>query len=420
MRIADTVRLGVAGVFIVLCAAIAVPTSKTFFRAFGRSAKSTVEKRLAKARRAVASEFPERLAFVTLNGLFVRSLGQHLCNGVVKTRPHGMLLSPNDGGVKLRGAVRRMKEFSDFCEKNGAAFLYVQLPRKLDAENRMIPPGVAERSNANARKMIRFLKRSGVPHLDLRADFAATPDDVKRNFYMTDHHWRNDAAFAAAGRLVPEIVSRCKVPEEEARKASESLSPGSWTREVYPSCFLGSLGRRTGSLFSGLDDLTVYRPRFGTSMSIGIPSKRIFVKGTFEETNMHRADEALSGAESFTTDAYSALYVGGIYPQTIHENPQAPIRKRVLLIGDSFARPVEAFLSVAVAYLEAVDLRRTGRAFNLADHVRRTKPDIVIQMLNPISLRVDTLRGPKTGRAVMFDYGLAGGKRRTAPPNVGK
>lgn len=420
MRKADIVRLGVAGVFIVLCAAITVPTAQTFFRSFDRNGKSSVEKCLAKARKAVADKFPERLAFVTLNGFFVRLLGQHLCNGVVKTRPHGMLLSPNGGGAKLKGAARRMKGFSDFCEKNGAAFLYVQLPRKLDTESRMIPPGVAERSNANARKMMRFLKRNGVPHLDLRADFTATPDDVKRNFYMTDHHWRNDAAFAAAGRLVPEIVSRCGVPEEEARKASELLSPGSWTREVYPSCFLGSLGRRTGSLFSGLDDLTVYRPRFGTSMSIRIPSKRVFVKGTFEETNMRRAEEALSGAESFTTDAYSALYVGGIYPQTIHENPQAPIRKRVLLIGDSFARPVEAFLSVAVEYLEAVDPRRTGRAFDLAEHVRRTKPDVVIQMINPSSLRADAMKGPKTGRAVMFEYGLGGKNRRTASPAAGR
>ena len=60
----------------------------------------------------------------------------------------------------------------------------------------------------------------------------------------------------------------------------------------------------------------------------------------------------------FVTDAYSALYVGGIYPQTIHENPRAPLRVRVLLIGDSFARPVEAFLSVAVPFPRAVTVHR--------------------------------------------------------------
>ena len=141
-------------------------------------------------------------------------------------------------------------------------------------------------------------------------------------------------------------------------------------------------------------------------MSIVVPSKGVDLVGTFEETNMRRADEALSSSSSFVTDAYSALYVGGIYPQVVHKNPSAPLRKHVLLIGDSFARPVEAFLSVAVGRLDVVDLRRTAKRFSLADYVRQTKPDIVIQMVNPSSFNVDKMKGSKTGRAVMFDYGL--------------
>ena len=172
------------------------------------------------------------------------------------------------------------------------------------------------------------------------------------------------------------------------------------------ACFLGSLGRRTGPLFAGLDDLTVLRPRFATRMSIRIPSKNIDISGTFEETNMRRADEALTGSRSFLTDAYSALYVGGIYPLVIHENREAPLRKRVLLIGDSFARPVEAFLSAAVRRLDTIDPRRTAKDFSIAEYVRKTKPDIVIQMINPSSLGAGKMKGPKTGRAAMFEYGL--------------
>jgi len=121
---------------------------------------------------------------------------------------------------------------------------------------------------------------------------------------------------------------------------------------------------------------------------------------------MRRANEALAGSKSFVTDAYSALYVGGIYPLVVHENRNAPLRKRVLLIGDSFARPVEAFLSVAVRRLDVVDPRRTARNFSIAEYVRQAKPDIVIQMINPSSLSVDKMQGSKTGRAAMFEYGL--------------
>ena len=121
---------------------------------------------------------------------------------------------------------------------------------------------------------------------------------------------------------------------------------------------------------------------------------------------MRRADEALSSSSSFVMDAYSALYVGGIYPQVAHENPEAPLRVRVLLIGDSFARPAEAFLSTVVRRIDAVDPRRTPAGFSLSECVRRLKPDIVVQMINPSSFVTDKMKGPKTGRAVMFEYGL--------------
>ncbi|MBO7684452.1 MAG: hypothetical protein J6T51_06980, partial [Kiritimatiellae bacterium] len=179
-----------------------------------------------------------------------------------------------------------------------------------------------------------------------------------------------------------------------------------WTREVRPSCFLGSLGRRTGPLFAGLDDLEVLRPRFATRMSISVPSKGVDLAGTFEETNMRRAEEAISSSGSFVTDAYSALYVGGIYPQVVHENPDAPLDVRVLLIGDSFARPVEAFLSVAVRRLDVIDPRRTRRDFRLSEYVLQVKPDVVVQMINPSSFVVDKMKGPKVGGPVMFRYGL--------------
>ncbi|MBO7207319.1 MAG: hypothetical protein J6W10_06860, partial [Kiritimatiellae bacterium] len=132
MRKDDKVRLVVAGVFAVSCAVISVPTAETFLQAFARSTEASVAKRLASARRATSSEFPQRLSFVTLNGLFVRASGQHLCNGVVKTRSGGMLFSPNAGVAKVKGSARRIKEFSDFCTTNGSRFLFVQLPRKWD------------------------------------------------------------------------------------------------------------------------------------------------------------------------------------------------------------------------------------------------------------------------------------------------
>ncbi|MBQ3289013.1 MAG: hypothetical protein IJH50_06340 [Kiritimatiellae bacterium] len=403
---AGLARLVVSGVFLALSASFAVPTAGTFATDLSKQDKTSVRCRIASARKAIETEFPLRLSFVTLNGLFVRLARQHVCNGVLKTEPHGILFQPAAGQAGTKKAAGHVQQFASFCRQSGAAFLYVQLPRKLDICNRMLPAGVEESSHRNARRMLESLRGAGIDCIDMCGCFAATPDDVARNYYRTDHHWRNDAAFRMAGRLAAEIAARCAVPEADARRASEMLSPDAWSREVRPSCFLGSLGRRTGALFAGLDDLTVLRPRFATRMSIRIPSRNIDISGTFEETNMRRADEATTESKSFTMDAYSALYVGGNYSHTVHTNPNAPLRVRVLLIGDSFARPVEAFLSAAVRRLDAIDPRRTSKKFNISKYVRKTKPDIVIQMINPCVFGADKMTGRKTGRAVMFEYGL--------------
>ena len=403
---ADMVRLAMTGAFLAFCSYDIALRGRACLAAFVEEDNASAALRVAAVRNVIEDRFPCRMTFVELNGLFVRLIGQHACNGVLKTVPHGMLVNPSSSVVKVRKSARRMCRFAGFCRKRGVPFLYVQLPRKLDIGNRMLPAGVVDRSNRNADRLLKSAVEAGIKCIDLRADFAATPDDVSRNFYRTDHHWRNDAAFRAAGRLAKEIAARCGVSKVDASRAMELLSPDAWVREVRRECFLGSLGRRTGALFAGLDDLVVLRPRFATRMAMDIPSENLSLEGTFDETNMRRAEEALSEARSYTLDAYSALYVGGIYPQVVHENPEAPLGVRVLLVGDSFARPVEAFLSVTVRRLDVVDPRWTAKGFSLAEHVRQTKPDIVIQMLNPSSFHADTMSGEKTGRSVMFDYGL--------------
>lgn len=121
---------------------------------------------------------------------------------------------------------------------------------------------------------------------------------------------------------------------------------------------------------------------------------------------MRRLGEMLTTENPYQKDLYSMLYVGGIYPIVEHENPKAAADLKVLIIGDSAVRPVEAFLSTVVKRLVVVDPRRCGDGLTLAQRVLQEKPDIVFQMLNPSSLVVDTFLRKKTGKAVMFEYGL--------------
>jgi hypothetical protein len=94
-----------------------------------------------------------------------------------------------------------------------------------------------------------------------------------------------------------------------------------------------------------------------------------------------------------------------MYGVVKHENPEAPLKRRVLIIGDSFTRPFEAFLSTIVTGLIVLDPRRFAPGETVAGFVESYKPDVVIQLCNPSAFGADALAGPKTHRPVLFTYG---------------
>lgn len=349
---------------------------------------------------ACASVFPAKSAFVELNGAYSRILGRHLCNGTYRTDNGLMLTGLNHRSVTSQAdaAIR----FADWLKGQGAKFLYVQAPAKADREGALHPPTLRHSGNAMSDDFIARLDQAGVETLDLRETLALTPDDVARQFYRTDHHWNNDAVFAAFGRVADRLAALTGSDPAAIRGLT---SVDSWKRDVWAGCLWGSRGRRTGRLFSGVDDLIVYTPEFETRMSLEVPSKGIRRSGSFRQTNMWRAKD-IRKSDQIKRDAYSYLYVGGLYPMVRHRNPQAPVRAKVMIIGDSFARPLEAFLSTVVSDLTVVDPRRFAEGETVADHVLRWRPDVVLELINTGGFHSGFIGRKRRGRSVMFDYGL--------------
>ena len=349
---------------------------------------------------ACAKAFPLKSAFVELNGGFTRLIGRRLCNRVFRDERGFLMagLARRDVSAEAASAVR----FSEWLAGMGARYLYVQAPAKGDRGDTLRPPSLPHGGNAMADDFLDRLKQSGVETLDLRETLALTPDDARRQFYRTDHHWNNDAVFTAFGLVAARLAEMTGTDSSSVGKLTDAAS---WKREVWPDCFWGSLGRRTGRFFSGVDDLIVYTPRFPTGMELSVPSKRLRKSGSFRQTNMWRAKD-IRGRGRLEKDAYSFLYVGGLYPLVRHRNRAAPVRAKVMIIGDSFARPLEAFLSTTVAELTVLDPRRFARGETVVDAVRRLRPDVVLQMVNAGGFHSDFIGRKKCGRSVMFDYGL--------------
>ena len=352
--------------------------------------------------RALAEKFPFKRWFVELNGGAHRVVGRRFCNTVYRA-PGGMLLSELKGKGRLEPIADSVAAFSKWLAGKKISFIYVQAPSKIDMEGVMLPAPFVNRGNDRADDLMALLAEKGIRTVDLRAMLTATPEDLERYFYRTDHHWNNDAVFKAFGMLAPEIARAVgDVPSAVAPYVAAS----SWKRTVWPQCFTGTKSRRTGLLFGGKDDLIVYVPRFKTEMTMDILSKDISLSGDFRKTAMWRSRKIRTGGtDGFATAAYSLLYIGGTYGVVKHENPGAPLKRRVLIVGDSYARPLEAFLSTVVTSLIVLDQRRFAPGETVAGFVESFKPDLVLQLNNPSAFGSDTLSGPKTRRPVLFTYG---------------
>ena len=352
--------------------------------------------------RALAEAFPLKRWFVELNGGAHRLTGRRFCNTVYRTS-EGMLLSEYHGSGVTASVAKNVAAFSQWLAARGTPYLYVQLPMKIDMDGTMMPSCLVQNANAKANAVLSALADNGVKTLDLRAEFTSSSEDVERYFYKTDHHWNNDAVFKVFGMLAPEIARKVGV---DPATLVPFISADAWNREVWPQCFLGTKTRRTGRVFGGLDDLFVYTPRFKTNMSMTIPSTRINLAGDFRDTVMWRSGKIHRGGKgAFRTDAYSLLYIGSTYGVARHENPNAPLKCRLMIVGDSFVRPLEAMLSTVVSDILVLDQRRFEPGETVAGFVESFKPDLVLQMNNPSAFGADMLVGPKKRRPVLFDYG---------------
>ena len=352
---------------------------------------------------ALAEKFPAKRWFVELNGGAHRMVGRRFCNAVYRA-PGGMLLSELKGDEQVEPIADALDGFSKWLARMKVPFIYVQAPSKIDMKGAMLPAPLVNHGNDRADKLMALLAGKGVHSINLCAMLTATPQDLERHFYRTDHHWNNDAVFKVFGVIAPEIA---RAVGDNPSVVAPYVAASSWERDVWPQCFTGSKARRTGYLFGGKDDLVVYVPRFKTEMTMDIPSKGMRHFGDFRKTIMWHSSKILDGGSGgIARDAYSLLYIGGICGVVKFENLLAPLRRRVLIVGDSYVRPLEAFLSTVVTDLIALDQRRFASGETVKGFVESFKPDIVLQLNTPEAFGMDMLSESKTHCPVLFTYGI--------------
>ena len=166
--------------------------------------------------------------------------------------------------------------FSQALEALGIPYLYVNAPQKLQRGEALLPTGVEEYGNESADAFLAELERRGTDYVDLRPLFEE--NGIYSNwFFRTDHHWKPEAAFFAWQALTDELEERYGLSANPAL-----TDPANWDTRVLEHFFLGSQGKRVGSLYAGADDITLYTPKFDSELTYSCPAYGFTRTGPFE------------------------------------------------------------------------------------------------------------------------------------------
>ncbi len=238
---------------------------------------------------------------------------------------------------KLEQRAENVAELYKAAEQNGVEFLYVMAPAK--GYNMEYPDNIVDYNKSNCDTFLAELKKTGVPYYSLISQMEKEGITEEELFFVTDHHWKPEYALWASDKVAGELESRYGFKYDKSK-----LDIDNYNEQVYEDWFLGSQGKKTGQYFThlGLDDISIFTPKFKTSFVNTIMGKDYSVQGTFEEVLIHK--DHIEEKDLYTKNPY-ATYLGGDYREQIIENTENKDGKRVLILKDSFSCAFAPFFS---------------------------------------------------------------------------
>ena len=270
-----------------------------------------------------------------------------------------ILKAPEPFDAQTLDRIRTLGETADAC---GARKLFVVIPQKVcSRQESFASRGVYDGSDDIDAYRKGVFADLDYDVLDLHDAIHEAGMDHLSLYFRTDHHWTYPVGLWAAGRIA------------QALSMDASLyGADRYETESHPHVFLGSEGKRVGTLYSGVDDLDIPIPSFDTSYELDIPGREIRKTGSFAETMLFR--EELK-RDYFHATPYRVLLKGDHDLLTIR-NRNLPDGPRVLMLKDSFADCVAPYFAASCGELTLIDTRYyTG---SVIDYVRENPVDVLL------------------------------------------
>ncbi len=351
----------------------------------------------AAAEDAVTSALEGDHSLIQLFGLYQDAAGRTVVEDPAQSQyavvklPDGSLTFTGDGAPDPQAQAAELKRLQLALAERDIPLLYLQAPSKLEPGADVLPTGIDDPSNDCADALLSALDDKDIDYLDFRQTLKNAGGPWTVWFYKTDHHWTQAAAFRAFQELCVKLedydqaVSVAWGTKRRSIDIPERYTdPESYVSATLPDFFLGSQGKRVGSLYAGTDDFILHTPRFPTLMhySAGSDGERW---GDATETVIF--PERVEEQNWFDATPYT-YYAGGDYPiasLTNFYNPEGP---RILLIRDSFAGAMTPYLAAISSQLTTVDPRSfSGDLLSCVDWLH---PDVVLVLYSSGMVRSET------------------------------
>lgn len=236
-----------------------------------------------------------------------------------------------------------------------------------------LPDGYStmDTSDELADEALSIVRAAGIEALDSRTFFENTRLTNEELMLKTDKHWTTLAALLAAQIYAGEINRITGANLDVSR-----LDLDQFDTEVHEDLFFGDFGQLIGLHNSQLEDITVYTPRYETSLTRHSEHRTGDVEdetGDFYQAIVR--DHALERSESgYNGVAYTDY--GLIEAFETIENHAECEDMTVLVLRDSYSEPICGFLSLLVKNVISADLRYCEKS--AVELINEYQPDMVI------------------------------------------
>ncbi len=311
--------------------------------------------------------------YINLNGFMSKLMGQRVMNDVTVLN-NGHLARVSYKELDLSKQLKQVIKLRDKLKEEDKDFLFVLAPTQISKFEDLLPEELKKENYIvrDGDKFSKNLNNNTVPYIDLRKELH--DDNIKNEdaFFKTDHHWKIETSFWAYAKIINELVERNVISNVD----EYFLDINSYDKNVKENIFLGSSGKRVGKYFSGKDDFPILTPKFETEFKVGFPKKNIVKEGNLEDTllDIEEIEKSMFNANFYRYYGYGAMTDLDV------TNFKPLINKDVLIIGDSFSRPVSMFLSTVFNKVYTRDMRYYKGDFS--EDYNQMNPDIVLVIVN--------------------------------------